>query len=300
MAVTKLEQLITLANSKEKKKLVVAYGQDSHSIGAVSRAVDHGFIDAIIVADKSVVEKVCKEEGIDPNKFEIVHEPDEIKAGRKAVDLINEGKGNMIMKGLISSDNYMRAILNKQAGLLPPKAILSHISVFEVPTYHKLLITSDVAVIPKPEIAQKIAITNYLIKTAHRLDIEEPKVALVCLSEKTNPKIEQTVDAAIIAKMADRKQIKGAIVDGPMGFDLAVDKEAAEIKKFNSPVAGDADCILWSNIEAGNVFYKTATKLCKSELAAIVVGAKCPAILSSRGDSEQTKLYSIALAALMA
>ncbi len=300
MAVTKLNQLIELANSKEKKKLVVAYGQDSHSLGAVSRAVDYGFIDAIIVADKEVVEKVCKEEGIDISKFEIVHEPNEIKAGRKAVSLINDGKGNMIMKGLISSDNYMRAILNKDDGLLPPRAILSHISVFEVPTYHKLLITSDVAVIPQPDIKQKIAITNYLIKTAHNLDIENPKVALVCLSEKTNPKIPQTVDAAIISKMADRNQIKGAVVDGPMGFDLAVDKEAADIKKFDSPVAGDADCILWSNIEAGNVFYKTATKLCKSELAAIVVGAKCPAILSSRGDSEQTKLYSIALAALSA
>ncbi|HPR17308.1 MAG TPA: phosphate acyltransferase [Candidatus Cloacimonadota bacterium] len=300
MSVKKLDQLIDLAKTKEKKKLVVAYGQDAHTLGAVSKAVDLGFVDVIIVANKEIVEKVCKEEGIDPSKFEIVNEPNEISAGRKAVNLINEGKGNMLMKGLISSDNYMRAILNKDEGLLPAKATLSHISVFEVPTYHKLLITSDVAVIPAPDISQKISIANYLIKTAHRLDIENPKMALVCLSEKTNPKIQQTVDAAIITKMADRGQIKGAIVDGPMGFDLAIDQESAQIKKFNSPVAGDADCILWSNIEAGNVFYKTVTKLCHAELAAIVVGAKCPAILSSRGDSTKTKLYSIALAALMA
>jgi len=300
MSVKKLDELIELAKSQSKKRLVVVYGQDAHSIEAVSEAIDNGVVEATLVGDENVIKEVCAAEGIDVNKFEIVHEPVDVAAGMRSVQLINEGKGDMIMKGLISSDKYMRCILNKEKGITNKGAVLSHISVFEVPTYHKLLITSDVAVIPNPDIKQKIAITNYLIKTAHRLNIVKPKVALICLSEATNPKIPQTVDAAIISKMADRGQIKGAFVDGPMGLDLAIDKEAVEIKNFQSDVAGDADCLQWSNIEAGNVFYKTATKLMHAELAAIVVGARVPAILSSRGDSSKTKLYSITLAALMA
>ncbi len=300
MSVKKLDELIELAKTKEKKRLVVAYGQDAHSIEAASESIDNGIIEATLVGDKIVIKKICDDLGIDINKFTIVHEPVEIEAGMRSVELINEGKGDLIMKGLISSDKYMRCILNKEKGITQKGAVLSHISVFEISTYHKLLITSDVAVIPAPDIKQKIAITNYLIKTAHRLNIKKPKIALVCLSEATNPKIQQTVDAAIISKMADRGQIKGALVDGPMGFDLAIDQESVDIKKFKSDVAGDADCLQWANIEAGNVFYKAATKFMKAELAAIVVGARVPAILSSRGDSAKTKLYSITLAALMA
>ena len=174
----------------------------------------------------------------------------------------------------------MRAILNKDAGLLPPKAILSHVTVIENPNYEKLLIVGDVAIIPVPDLDQKIAITNYLIQTAHRLGNEKPKVAIIAATEQMLPNMPTCVDAAIISKMGERGQIKGALIEGPLALDTAIDKESAAIKKLKSEVAGDADCLLFPNIETGNVFYKFNTKLAKGELGAIVIGAKCPAVLS--------------------
>jgi len=300
MSITKLDQMFEVLKNKNKKILVAAWANDSHTIGAISKAIDIGIIDAIIVGDETIIKETCKNENIDAHKFKIVQANTDMQAANKAVELINTGQGDILMKGLVSSDKYMRAILDKEKGLLPPKAILSHVTVIENPNYHKLIICGDVAVIPSPDLKQKIAITNYLINTAHALGIEKPKLAIIAASEQVLYKMQACVDAAIISKMADRGQIKGAIIDGPFGLDLAVDKESARIKKINSPVAGDADCILFHNIEAANVFYKTNTKLAGAELGAIVTGAKAPAILSSRGDSIKTKLYSIALGALTA
>lgn len=301
MAITKLEQMFDILKSKSKKRLVAAYANDAHTIVAVNMAVEKGLIDATLVGDEETIKKVCAEHNIDVAKFKIVQESDENKAGPKAVDLINAGEGDILMKGLLSTDKYMRAILNKEKGLMSsPNAILSHVTVVEVPTYHKLLIVSDVAIIPLPDLKQKIAITNYLIKTAHSLQIENPKVALLAATEQMSAGMQACIDAAIISKMGDRGQIKGALLDGPLAMDVAIDKESCEIKKLVSPVAGDADCILFPNIESGNVFFKTCTKFCKAELGAVVFGAKVPAVLTSRGDSEQTKLYSIALAAMLA
>ncbi len=299
MQVKVLDDLITLAQNKPRKRMVVAYAQDPNTIGAVSMAVDKKIVDATLVGDREKIVALCKEHSIDPEKFEIVHEPEEQEAGFTSVKLINQGKADLIMKGLISTDKYMRAILNKQFGLLPPGAILSHVSLVEVPAYHKLLIIGDVAIIPEPDLNQKIAITNYLIDAAHAIGIETPKVALIAATEKTNPKMRACVDASIISKMCDRGQIKGAKVDGPLALDVAVEKESCDIKGIKSEVGGDADCLVFPDIVSGNVFYKSMTKLANSELGAIVTGANKPAILSSRGDSEKTKLYSIALAAIM-
>jgi len=299
MALTKLNQIIEELRHKPRKRLVAAYANDSHTIGAVNHAVELGLVYGILVGDEAVIKKVCEEENIDVSQFRIVHEPDEAKAAMKAVELINRGEGDFIMKGLVSTDKYMRAILNKDNGLMTPKAILSHVTVLENPNYHKLLIVGDVAVLPTPDLDQKIAITNYLIATAKALGIETPKVAIIAATEQMMPGMPACVDAAIISKMADRGQIKGAKVEGPLALDLAIDMESVQIKGMKSEVAGDADCLLFPNIECGNVFYKTNTKLAGAELGAIVVGAKVPAVLSSRGDSVQTKLYSIALAALM-
>jgi len=184
--------------------------------------------------------------------------------------------------------------------LMKPGAMLSHVTVMETPNYHKLLVIGDVAIIPAPELKEKMAITQYLITMAHALGIEKPKVALLAATEQVMPKMPACVDAALISKMADRGQIKDAFVEGPLALDVAIDKESARIKKLNNEVAGDADCLVFPNIESGNVFYKANTKLAKGEQGAIVVGAKVPAVLSSRGDSIKTKLYSIALAAISA
>ncbi len=300
MAITKLEQILDAVRSKPKKRLVAAFANDAHTIEAVYEAYKLGLIEATLTGDKDSIEKICKDLDIDPGVFEIIDVKEDMAAAQKAVQLINEGKGDIIMKGTVSTDKYLKAILNKEYGLVPPKGLLSHITVTETPKYHKLLIVSDVAIIPHPDLKQKITIVNYLINTAHKLGIEQPKVALVAATEQVTEAVPSTIDAAIIAKMADRGQIKGALVDGPMGFDLAIDAESVKIKRFNSPVAGDADCILFPNIEAGNVFYKTNSKLAGGVAGAIVAGARVPVVLTSRGDSPETKMYSIALGALLA
>jgi len=300
MHIQKLDQMFEVLKSKDKKVLVAAFANDHHTIGAVHQAVELGIIDAVLVGDIETMKAICLEEGIDITKFKLVQEADAQKAAFKACELINKGEGNLIMKGLVSTDQYMRAILNKEIGLMPPKAILSHVTVMETPNYHKLLVVGDVAIIPAPELKEKLAISNYLIKTAHSLGIEKPKLAVLAASEQVSVKMQASIDGALMSKMAERGQIKGAYVDGPLSLDLAIDKESAEIKKVGGVVAGDADCILFPNIESGNVFYKANTKLANGEQGAIVAGAKVPAVLSSRGDSVKTKLYSIALAALQA
>jgi phosphate butyryltransferase len=204
------------------------------------------------------------------------------------------------MKGLLPTDKYMRAILNKEKGLCPPKATLSHVTVIENPAYHKLLIVGDVAVIPAPEFKEKQAILKYLVETAKALGIERPKVACLAATEQMSVGMQACVDAALLAAMGNRGQLGNVAVEGPISLDLAIDKETVEIKKFKSEVAGDADCLLFPNIETGNVFYKCCTKFSHAELGALLKGAKVPCVLSSRGDSAKTKMYSIALAALMA
>ena len=299
MSITKLEQIVEAVKSRPRKRLVAAFANDAHTIEAIYKAIELGIVDGTLVGDTTEIERVCKMEGLDAGKFIIIHQTNELKAVSKAVELINKGEGNLIMKGMLSTDKYMRAILNKDTGLMNPGSILSHVSVFENPFYKKLMICGDVAIIPLPDLKQKIAIANYLIETAHALGISIPKLALIAASELVLPSMPACVDAAIIAKMAERGQIKGALVDGPLSLDVAIDSKAAEIKGIISPVAGDADCFVFPNIETGNIFYKTNTKLCGAEVGAFVVGARVPAILSSRGDSALTKMYSIALSALV-
>ena len=298
--IKKLDDLFGVLKAQKSKRLVAAYANDAHTISAVSQAIDKGIIEATLVGDKDTIAAVCHQENIDIKKFQIVNQPDETEAARWAVRIINEGHGDMLMKGLVSTDKYMRAILDKENGLMTPGAILSHVTVMENPVYHKLLIVGDVAIIPLPELKEKMAITNYLIRVAHALGNKLPKVAVLAATEQVMPKMPACTDAALISKMADRGQIKGALVEGPLALDVAIDKESARIKKIESPVAGDADCLVFPNIESGNVFYKANTKLARGEPGAIVVGARVPAVLSSRGDSIKTKLYSIALAAITA
>ncbi|MCM1041235.1 MAG: phosphate acyltransferase [Bacteroides sp.] len=299
MAITKLDELFDMVKAKGKKRLVAAYAVDDHTICAVSKAVDMGIVDATLVGDTETIKKVCEAEKIDVNKFKIVQESDDMKAAQTACKLINAGEGDLLMKGLVSTDKYMRAILNKENGLMPgPKAMLTHMALLQNPSYHKLLVVSDMAIIPAPDFKQKQAICNYLISTARSVGIEKPKVAVLAATEQVSVGMPACAEGALLAKMADRGQIKGGYVDGPLALDVAIDKEACEIKGVGGPVAGDADCLLFPNIESGNVFYKMHTKFCHGEVAAMVVGARVPCVLSSRGDTMQTKLYSIALAAL--
>ncbi len=299
--ITSFEQIFEKLRSKPRKRLIAAWAVDDHTINAVRLAVEAGIVEATLVGDERMIRQVCAKEKIDPSIFSIVPNEDEIRSVSMAVDLINGGEGDILMKGLCSTDKYMRAILNKEKGLLPPKAVLSHVTVVSHPRYHKLLVIGDIAVIPAPDLTQKIAITNYVVKTAKALGVSKPKVAIIAATEQLLPGMQACIDAAIISKMADRGQITGCIVDGPLALDVALSTEAAAVKKLVSSVAGDADCLVFPNIESANVFYKVNTQLCvDTKIAAIVAGATAPCVLSSRSDSIDTKLNSIALAALTA
>lgn len=299
MEIRKLSELFTHLQTRSRKRLVAVNAVDEHTIEAVSQAIDMGIAEGILTGDPDRIHAVCIKLGIDPGKFTIEPAATEDEAAFRAAALLSEGKADLMMKGLLSTDKYLRALLSKEFNLLPPKGILSHVAVMDLEGYHKLLVFSDVAIIPYPSLEQKIAMTGYLIHTAKALGIANPKVALIAATDQVLASVPACTDAAIISKMAERGQITGGIVDGPMALDVAIDKASAGIKNITSPVAGDADCLLFPNIDAGNVFYKMGARLCKSEQAAIVAGAKVPVVLSSRGDSMKTKLYSIALAAFL-
>ena len=297
---TTFEQIYAELRSRgTRKRMIAAWGVDSHTIAAAGKAVELGLADVTLVGDKDMIAAACRQEGIDETSFTIVHNPDELPSVAQAVQMIRSGEGDFLMKGLCSTDKFLRAILNKETGLLPPKGTLTHCTTLEIPSYHKLLFVGDVSVIPAPDLKQKQIIMECLIKTAKAVGVQTPKVALIAATEQVLSSQPASVEAAILAKMADRGQIKGCVADGPLALDVALDKESVEIKGIKSPVAADADCLLFPNIESGNVFYKANSKLVPGvKQAGILVGAKVPCVLSSRADSIDTKLNSIAIAAM--
>ena len=279
--------------------MVAAWAVDEHTIEAASNAVDLGIVTATLVGDEAMIKDVCAKNNIDVNKFQIVNEPVELKAVAKAVQMVHDGEGDILMKGLCSTDKFLRAILNKECGLLPPKGLLSHVGIIENPNYHKLMFLADMAVIPQPDFRQKVKIAGFVTGVAKSFGIAKPKVAFIAASEQMLDSMPACMEAAMLAKMCDRGQIKGVIGDGPLALDVAIDKEAVEIKKLESPVAGDADCLVFPNIESANVFWKSNSKLCNGvKQAGMLVGTTAPCILASRADSADTKLNSIAEAVM--
>ena len=299
MHIKNFTDLLEAAQKQPEKRLVVVNGVDENTIEALNLAVEMGFVTPILTGDSKTIEAALTSLNIDRQKYRIVHADTPKEAAEKAIDLINNGEADLIMKGLLPTDKFMRVLLKKDSGLVPTSGTLSHISVMDNPNYHKLLIFSDAGVIPYPDLKQKILMTENLIQAAKLLGIEYPKVAVIAPTEQIIISIQSCMDGATIAKMSEHGQIEGGMVDGPMALDVALDRHSAEIKGFTSPVAGDADCLLFPNIDAANVFYKTNSKLCNAELSGIIAGAKVPVVVSSRGDSEKTKLNSIALASLL-
>ena len=297
---TTFEQIYAELRSRgSRKRMVAAWGVDGHTVAAAGKAVGLGLADVTLVGDENLIAQACKDEGIDISVFTIVHNENEMESIKEAVRMVREGEGDFLMKGLCSTDKFLRAILNKEAGLLPPKGTLTHCTTLEIPSYHKLLFVGDVAVIPAPDLKQKQIIMECLVKTAQAVGIAKPKVAILAATEQVLPSQPASIEAAILSKMADRGQIKGCIADGPLALDVAIDQESVAIKGLVSPVAGDADCLLFPNIESGNVFYKANSKLVAGvRQSGILVGAKAPCVLSSRADSIDTKLNSIAMAAM--
>lgn len=297
--IDRLDQIVEEARRRGRRRLAVAYGQDAHTLEAVAEAHRAGIVIPTVYGDKGVILKTCRESGIDTTDFTIVDEPDAVKCVRLAVADVASGRADVLMKGLVSTDKYMRGILDKEIGLVPPKGILSHVSVVQLPDYPRLLVIADVAVIPAPDFKQKTVLIKYLADTARRLGSEKPRIACIAPSEQVLPSVPSSTEAAILAKMGDRGQLGDVIVDGPLSLDVALYPEVVEQKKVKgSSVAGRAECLLFPNIESGNVFFKGATHFGGAEIAAMVVGTKAPCVLTSRGDTPATKLYSIALACI--
>lgn len=299
MAISDFQNIYDSLKRREKRRLIIANGVDIHSIEAAYRAQNEGYVSVIITGDQKIFEKQCLSVNIPPSDFQVVNCYSEEEAVTKAVELVREKKADLIMKGLVNTDKFLKGILDKQKGLLNPGTLLSHVTLISNQNYGKPLLVSDVAIIPLPTLEQKVKMTGYLIDVAHKIGIDCPKVAFIAATEKIISGMVATVDAGMLKEMWLNGSFPNSFCDGPMALDLAIDKESVMIKNFSSPVAGDADCLLFPNIESGNVFYKTNTKMCGSQTAAIVVGTMVPAILSSRGDSMETKLNSIALASLI-
>ncbi len=299
MVMKNLQELVEKAKTLKKMRVSVAVAQDVPVLKAINEAYEAGIIEASLVGSQKDIEKIASEEGIDLSKYEIIDEPEEEKAVRKAVELVHDYHCDLLMKGKVHTSHLLHAVLDKNYNLRTGRT-MNHVGVFEVPSYDRLLIITDAAMVIAPTLEQKVDSIYNAEKVAHVLGIEVPKVAVLGAVETVNTSMPATMEAALLAKMSDRKQISGAIVDGPFALDNAVSEEAAKHKGIESPVAGKADVLLVPDIEAGNILYKALVFIAKGKLAGTILGARVPIVLTSRADSDETKLYSIALSALVA
>jgi len=293
------EEVLKIAKERGPKIVSVACAQDNDVLKAVDNAKNNGIVKAILVGDKEKIEAIAKEETIDLSDYEIIDIKDPAEASLKAVELVSSGKAHMVMKGLVDTSIILKAVLNKETGLRTG-SVLSHVAIFDVMNYPRLLLVTDAAMNIAPTLEQKKQIIENSLQVANGLDIEEPKVAVICAKEKVNPKMPATVDAGELVKMNENGDLRGCIVGGPFALDNAVSVEAAKLKGIDHPVAGHADVLMCPNIESGNILYKTLGFLANAKSAGVIVGAKAPIILTSRADSEEAKLNSIALGVLMA
>lgn len=293
------DEVLEKVRSNGVKKVAVAVAQDEPVLEAVYEAKKLGIADAVLVGDKDKILDCAKTLNIDVSNFEIIHESNNQAAALLAVELVSSKKADMVMKGLVDTATFLRAVLDKEKGLRTGK-ILSHVAVFDVPALQRIILVSDAAMNIAPDLMTKKQILENAVQVAKSIGIDTPKVAVVAAVEVVNPDMQPTLDAAALSKMNDRGQIKGCIVDGPLAIDNALSEEAAKHKGIVSPVAGKADVILVPNIETGNVMYKTLTYTSNSKNGGILAGAAAPVILTSRADSNESKLYSIALASLVA
>lgn len=291
--------LLDLAKERGPKIVAVAVAQDKEVLSAVKKATDIGIAKPILVGDKDKIQNISKEIDFDLTDIQIIDEEDGAMACRLATELVSSGKAHVLMKGLIDTGVIMKQVLDAEIGLRTGN-IISHVAVFDVPTYHKVFLVTDAAMNIAPDLQQKKEIIENSVVLAKALDIETPKVAVLAAMEKVSPKMEATVHAKELADMNKRGEITGCLVEGPLALDNAISKDSAILKGIDNEVAGDADILLAPYIEAGNVLYKALSFLANAKSAGLIVGTKAPIVLTSRADNEESKLNSIALAVLMA
>jgi phosphate butyryltransferase len=296
MVLKSLSDLKPIVAGGPKKKLVLAAAQDQHSLGAVIRAWKDDIIEPIFIGNKVEIQSICDANNYDINGIRVIHESNTDASVEIAVKMAANKEADVLMKGKIGTSALLKAVLNKEWGLRTGQ-LLSHFAFFEVDTYHKLIAVTDVAMNIAPNLKDKIAIVNNAVNCMNKLGYINPKVAVLGAVEMVNENMEATLDAALLSKMNQRDQIKNCIIDGPLAFDNAVSYESAKHKGIRSEVAGDTDLLLMPDIEVGNVLYKSLVFFAKAKVAAVILGALVPIVLTSRSDSEQAKFDSILLAA---
>ena len=293
------EELISKANQKTLKKVSVSNAQDEPVLQAVKAAKEQNIATAILVGDEAKIREIAASIDMDLTDFEIINEPDTEAAALKAVELVHNGKADILLKGLLETKTFLKSVLNKEVGLRTGK-MLSHVCVFEIEGINRLLFFTDVAFNTYPTLADKVNIINNAVEVAHACGIECPKVAPLCAVETVNPKMQPTVDADNLTKMYEGGDFKGCQIYGPLSMDLAIDPEAAVHKGVTNPVAGHADILLFPNIDAGNITYKILVRTAKVKIGNVLVGTSAPVVLTSRSDDFETKLNSIAPATVIA
>lgn len=281
------------------RRIAVAAAQDAEVLTAVRRAADLGIVKPILVGEEAGIQAIAGERGISLAGMEIIDEPDKTEACRKAVKLVHDGDADVVMKGIVDTSVILKAVLDKDMGLRE-SPVLSHVALFGVEGFDRLLYITDAAMCIVPDVEQKTHIIDNAVKVAHALGNENPIVACLCAVEKINPKMQATLDAAELVERNKRGEIAGCTVCGPLALDNAVSEEAARHKGITDPSAGKADILLVPYIEAGNIFYKSLTYMAKAQTAGMIVGARAPVVVTSRADSDETKLHSIALAIAVA
>ena len=285
-----------IQTKKGIKRLVLAAAADDHSLDAVFKAKAKKIIEPILVGDKDEIKRLCDSNGYDLKNIELIHASNKSEAVKKSIQLIKSGGADILMKGNVGTAILLKGVLNDDWGLKTGN-LLSHFAFFELKNYHKLIGLTDVAMNIAPALKEKAGIIKNAVNYMLKIGYKQPKVAVIGAVETVNEKMQATIDAAILSKMAQRNQIQNCLIDGPLAFDNAMSKESAEHKGIVSEVAGDADLLMMPNIETGNVLYKSFAYT-GGKLAAVILGAKAPIVLTSRSDSEESKLNSIVLAAV--
>ena len=296
MVLKHLSELKQLLVDKPARRLALAAAQDHNSLTSVLMAARDGFIEPILVGDREAIQRIASEHGLDLTGVRVVHEPDTEMAVEIAVRMVRSNQADILMKGQVGTSSLLKGVLNKEWGLRSG-ALLSHFAIFEVAAYHKLIAVSDVAMNIAPNLQDKISIVNNSVTCLNKLGIEMPKVAVLGAVEMVSENMQATLDAALLSKMNQRDQIRHCLIDGPLAFDNAISLESAIHKGIRSDVAGDTDLLIMPDIEVGNVLYKSMVFFAHAGVAAVILGATAPIVLTSRSDSDQAKYYSIVLAA---
>jgi phosphate butyryltransferase len=292
----KLSQLHDMAHAHTTRRLVLAAAHDENALEAVLNASKKGIIEVILVGDKAKMEAIALKQHFNLEGFRIIDEADNDKAAAVAVKLVREKEADILMKGNLATSSLLRAVLNKEWGLRTGE-LISHLALFELPTYHKIIGLTDAAMNIAPDLNGKVSLIRNATTFMNKLGVKQPKVAVLSAVETVNPDMKSTLDASALAKMADRGQFKNCIIDGPLAFDNAISRKSAEHKGIVSEVAGDADLLVADNIDVANALYKAFIYFAGAKCAAVILGASAPIVLTSRADSDETKLNSIALAA---